>query len=124
MTAARRHFRTCVSVLQGHAPLCQRTHRGPNACPWCWTSIRISQRSATVEGHSGNVHADPERAMELSRQRADSVVRYLTDELGVNPAQVSARGFGLSRLNAYGTSAEGQQENRRVNIILNYPESR
>jgi len=80
--------------------------------------------TATVEGHSGNVHADAERAMELSRQRAQNVVSYLTDQLGVNPNQVTARGFGLSRLNAYGTSAEGRQENRRVNIILNYPESR
>jgi len=80
--------------------------------------------TATVEGHSGNVHADPARAMELSRQRAQSVVRYLTEELGVNPDQVAARGFGQSRLTAYGTSPEGQHENRRVNIILNYPESR
>jgi outer membrane protein OmpA-like peptidoglycan-associated protein len=42
----------------------------------------------------------------------------------VNPDQVTARGFGESRLRAYGNSAEGRQENRRVNIILNYPESR
>lgn len=80
--------------------------------------------TATVEGHSGNVHADPVRAMEISRARAQSVVRYLTDQLGVNPQQVTARGFGQSRLRAYGTSAEGRQENRRVNIILNYPDSR
>ena len=80
--------------------------------------------TATVEGHSGNVHADPVRAMALSRERAQSVVRYLTDDLGVNPDQVTARGFGESRLRAYGNSAEGRQENRRVNIILNYPESR
>ncbi len=80
--------------------------------------------TATVEGHSGNVHADSERAMELSRQRAQSVVRYLTEQLGANPDQVSARGFGQTRLNSYGHSLEGQQENRRVNVILNYPESR
>ena len=80
--------------------------------------------TATVEGHSGNPRATPERAMEVSRERAQNVARYLTDELGVNPDQVTARGFGQSRQNAYGTSAEGRQENRRVNIILNYPESR
>ena len=51
-------------------------------------------------------------------------MRYLTDELGVSPDQVTARGFGQSRPNAYATSAEGRQENRRVNIILNYPDLR
>ncbi len=30
-------------------------------------------------------------------------------------------GFGQTRRFAYNTSLEGQQENRRVNIILNYP---
>jgi OOP family OmpA-OmpF porin len=30
-------------------------------------------------------------------------------------------GFGQTRRFAYNTSAEGQQENRRVNIIFNYP---
>ena len=79
--------------------------------------------TATVEGHSGNPRATPEVALAVSRQRAENVVRYLTQDLGVNPAQVTARGFGQSRPNAYATSAEGRQENRRVNIILNYPES-
>lgn len=78
--------------------------------------------SATVEGHSGNARSSPEVAMEISRQRAQSVVHYLTVELAVNPAQVSALGLGQTRQHAYGTSAEGRQENRRVNIILNYPE--
>ena len=32
-----------------------------------------------------------------------------------------AEGFGQTRRFAYNTSVEGQQENRRVNVIINYP---
>jgi OOP family OmpA-OmpF porin len=78
--------------------------------------------TATVEGHSSNLAATPELALELSHRRAQIVVNYLVDELGVNPAQVSARGFGETRRFAYNTTAEGRRENRRVNIIFNYPQ--
>jgi OOP family OmpA-OmpF porin len=77
--------------------------------------------TATVEGHSGNLQATPELGLEVSRQRAQSVVDYLTGQLGVNPSQVSSRAFGKTRRFAYSTSAEGRQENRRVEIVLNYP---
>ena len=36
-------------------------------------------------------------------------------------SRLSAVGFGQTRRFAYNTSAEGQQENRRVNIIFDYP---
>jgi OmpA-OmpF porin, OOP family len=77
--------------------------------------------TATVEGHSGNVQTTPEAAMKVSELRARSVVDYLVDKLNVPPSQVSSQGFGETRRFAYSTSAEGRRENRRVNIILNYP---
>jgi OOP family OmpA-OmpF porin len=77
--------------------------------------------TATVEGHSGNLHTTPELAMEVSERRAQSVVNYLVDKLGVPSSQVSSEGFGETRRFAYSTSVEGRRENRRVNIILNYP---
>lgn len=76
--------------------------------------------TATVEGHTGNLQATPELAMEMSQRRAQSVVNYLVDTLGVDRSQLAAEGFGQTRRFAYNTSAEGQQENRRVNIIFNY----
>ena len=36
-------------------------------------------------------------------------------------SRLTAQGFGDRRRFAYNTSAEGEQENRRVNIIFNYP---
>jgi OmpA-OmpF porin, OOP family len=77
--------------------------------------------TATVEGHSGNLHTTPESAMQVSELRARSVVNYLVDKLSVPRSQVSSEGFGETRRFAYSTSVEGRRANRRVNIILNYP---
>lgn len=76
--------------------------------------------TATVEGHTANLQGGDEVRMELSRRRADNVVDYLVKEFGVSRSRLSAEGFGGSRRFAYNTSAEGQQDNRRVNIIINY----
>ncbi|HEX7719230.1 MAG TPA: OmpA family protein [Woeseiaceae bacterium] len=75
--------------------------------------------TATVEGHAAN--STPAMSMEISRLRARNVADYLVNDLGIARSRVSSEGFGESRRFAYNTSAEGQQENRRVNIVLNYP---
>ena len=76
--------------------------------------------SATVEGHTGNLQATPELAQEISQRRAQNVVNYLVDDFGIARSRLSAEGFGQARRYAYNTSLEGQQENRRVNIIIDY----
>jgi len=76
--------------------------------------------TAWVEGHTGNLQATPKQAMAISRQRAQNVVDYLVDHQGIERSRLSAQGFSNNRLFAYNTSAEGAQENRRVNIIFNY----
>jgi flagellar motor protein MotB len=40
--------------------------------------------------------------------------------LGVDRSRLLVAGFGETRRFAYNTSAEGQQENRRVNIIFDF----
>jgi len=76
--------------------------------------------TATVEGHTGNLQATPELAMEISRQRAENVVNALANDFGIARSRLAVEGFGETRRIAYNTSQEGQQENRRVNIIFNY----
>jgi OOP family OmpA-OmpF porin len=76
--------------------------------------------TATIEGHTGNVQGTPELAMEISQKRAESVVDYLVDNLGIARSRLTAEGFGRTRRFAYNATPEGQQENRRVNIIINY----
>lgn len=73
-----------------------------------------------MEGHTDD--ASPGIARNVSRQRAQSVVDNLADRFGVDRSQMSARGFSDVRRVAYNTSREGRQENRRVNIILGYPD--
>jgi OOP family OmpA-OmpF porin len=76
--------------------------------------------SATVEGHTSNQQGTAAQAMQLSVRRAESVVNALAN-LGVDRTRLFVAGFGETRRFAYNTSAEGQQENRRVNIIFDFP---
>ena len=77
--------------------------------------------TATVEGHTGNLQATREAAMEISQRRAQNVVNYLVTEFGVDRSRLAAEGFGQTRRFAYNTSLEGQQDNRRVNVIFDFP---
>lgn len=77
--------------------------------------------TATVEGHTSNVTGSRAQAQQLSQRRAQSVVDALVNQFGVDRTRLFAQGFGDTRRFAYNTSAEGQQENRRVNIILDFP---
>lgn len=76
---------------------------------------------ATVEGHTSNQGGVPAEDMQLSQRRAESVVNYLVNQFGADRASLFAAGFGHTRRTAYNTTAEGQQENRRVNIIFDFP---
>ncbi len=72
--------------------------------------------SATVEGHTGNLQATPEQAMKISQQRAQNVVNYLVDNFAIARTRLTAEGFGQTRRFSY-----NPQDNRRVNVIIEYP---
>lgn len=84
--------------------------------------------TATVEGHAGKAigigkdktRLTPEESMVISQARATAVVNYLVDTGGIARSRLSTSAYGQTRRVSYGTSLEGQQENRRVNIMLNY----
>jgi OOP family OmpA-OmpF porin len=77
--------------------------------------------TATVEGHTGNLQTGAASSMEISQRRAQNVVNYLVTNFGVARSRLTAEGFGQTRRFAYNTSLEGQRENRRVNIIFDFP---
>ncbi len=77
--------------------------------------------TATVEGHTGNLQATPALAIEISQRRAQNVVNYLVENFGIARSRLAVAALGRSRQTAYNTTVEGQQDNRRVNIIINYP---
>ena len=81
--------------------------------------------TATVEGHASLTKGtNAAEAMRISQRRADHVVTYLVDNFGIDRSRLSAEGFGRTHRFAYNTTLEGQQENRRVNIIINYPKKK
>lgn len=57
----------------------------------------------------------------LSEARAGAVRRYLVQELGVSPAQVTVEGIGFLAPRATNTSDEGREANRRVEVVLTNP---
>lgn len=75
--------------------------------------------TATVEGHTDNT--SPTTATKVSQLRAQKVVDYLVEKGGVERSRLTAEGFGLTRRYAYNWTEAGRQQNRRVNIIINYP---
>lgn len=70
----------------------------------------------SVEGHADAIGSD-EYNQKLSERRAGSVRDYLVGQ-GVDGASVTARGFGESQPIASNETAEGRQQNRRVEIVV------
>jgi outer membrane protein OmpA-like peptidoglycan-associated protein len=69
-----------------------------------------------VEGHTDNTGSE-EYNLELSRQRAQSVENYLAS-LNVNPTRFTIMGYGESQPVATNDTAEGRQQNRRVDLAI------
>jgi outer membrane protein OmpA-like peptidoglycan-associated protein len=69
-----------------------------------------------VEGNTDSVGTEAYN-QELSEQRAEGVRSYLTQE-GVPESSTTATGFGKTRPIASNDTAEGRQQNRRVELIV------
>ncbi len=69
-----------------------------------------------VEGYTDSVGGD-DYNQTLSEQRAASVRGYLTQE-GMAGDSVTAKGFGKSQPVASNDTAEGRQQNRRVELVI------
>lgn len=74
-----------------------------------------------VEGHTDNVPINTEMFpsnWELSNARAVSVVKYLTEEVGIDPVKLSAVGYADTKPKVSNDTPENRRKNRRVEIIL------
>jgi outer membrane protein OmpA-like peptidoglycan-associated protein len=76
-----------------------------------YPSLHIS-----IEGHTDSVGSD-EYNQDLSERRAQSVREYFVRG-GIPAATVDARGFGKAEPVAPNDTAEGRQQNRRVELVL------
>ncbi|KAF0101520.1 MAG: OmpA/MotB domain protein [bacterium] len=73
--------------------------------------------SAVIEGHTDDVGTDAHN-MRLSQSRADSVVDYLVQSLGIAPSRLTAVGYGETRPLADNASEEGKRQNRRIDAVI------
>lgn len=69
-----------------------------------------------VEGHTDSVGGD-EYNQQLSEQRGAAVRDYLTKE-GMPAGSVTAKGFGKTQPVASNDTADGRQQNRRVELVI------
>lgn len=84
-------------------------------------------RLIRVEGHTDNMEIGPAlksrypNNWELSKARANGVVRYLVEKGGVDSSRISAMAYGDSHPAAANDTEQGRLSNRRVEIILSAP---
>ncbi|WP_417548493.1 OmpA family protein [Marinobacter segnicrescens] len=73
-------------------------------------------RQVLIEGHTDNVGSAAFNQT-LSRQRAESVRRFLVDR-GIDGRRLQVSGFGFERPVASNATATGRQQNRRVEVVI------
>tara|TARA_R100000306_G_scaffold62590_2_gene74952 strand:- start:38719 stop:39756 length:1038 start_codon:yes stop_codon:yes gene_type:complete len=72
---------------------------------------------AELGGHTDSVGTD-EYNQGLSERRANAVREVLIERFNVNPARISARGYGESQPVATNDTSAGRAENRRVESVM------
>ncbi|MEX0622998.1 MAG: OmpA family protein [Saccharospirillum sp.] len=77
------------------------------------------ERKVQIEGHTDNVGSSQINQV-LSRQRAESVRNYLIQQ-GIASNRITAMGLSMNQPIASNDTAEGRQQNRRVEIIIDEP---
>jgi chemotaxis protein MotB len=85
------------------------------------TAVRDLPNRLVIEGHTDAVpisNAHFRSNWELSTARATEVLRYLVDEVGLDPHRVAAAGYGEQRPMDTNDTAEGRSRNRRVEIAV------
>lgn len=80
-----------------------------------------SDNQIVIEGHTDNVPIRYSRwksNWELSNARALSVLHYLISEGGLEPKNLSTKGYGEFRPVSDNASDSGRRQNRRVEILI------
>ncbi|MBE0441055.1 MAG: OmpA family protein [Psychrobacter sp.] len=85
------------------------------------TMNQYNQNTITIAGHTDSQGSDSYN-MGLSRDRAYSVANYLTAQ-GVASNRINVVAYGESRPVADNSTDYGRQQNRRVELTVNAPQS-
>jgi len=76
-----------------------------------------------VEGHTDDVGGE-EMNLDLSQRRAASVMRWLTEDGGVDASRLESEGYGETRPIADNGTRDGRAQNRRVDFVIVSQDSR
>jgi outer membrane protein OmpA-like peptidoglycan-associated protein len=78
---------------------------------------RVQEQEVVVVGHTDRTGSE-EANYRLGQQRAAAVAHYLLEEHGLDPVRVRVTSAGDTRPAADNATAEGRQQNRRVEILV------
>jgi outer membrane protein OmpA-like peptidoglycan-associated protein len=78
---------------------------------------RVQERQVVVVGHTDRTGSE-EANYRLGQQRAAAVAHYLLDEHRLDPVRLRVTSAGDTRPVADNATAEGRQQNRRVEILV------
>lgn len=70
----------------------------------------------SIEGHTDSDGIEGYN-QDLSERRAAAVKHFLVDRHGIDEARLQTTGFGESRPVADDSTAEGKEQNRRVELV-------
>jgi len=85
---------------------------------------RLKNRKILIEGHtdnsriSGTLKKKYPTNWELSAARAVKVVRFLIEEIGIDPKRIAAIAYGEYHPIADNSTSEGRAKNRRIVVTL------
>lgn len=79
--------------------------------------LRNPDLRVEIEGHLGDKQRDRYGRI-LSKDRAQSVMKYLVDKKGVPAAQLSAQGYENIKPIALNDTEEGRAKNRRIEFVI------
>jgi len=85
---------------------------------------QVTDRRIRVEGHTDNVPIHPKLQAEfatnweLSVARATNVVRFLQEQVGIDPGKLEIAGLGQYQPVATNNTRNGRRQNRRIEILL------
>lgn len=89
-------------------------------------ALQDNKNEIRIEGHTDSIPVVTDRYpsnWELSSARATSVLRYLSEQLGVDARRMSAAGYGPNRPISNNITPEGRALNRRADVVILYPQA-
>jgi outer membrane protein OmpA-like peptidoglycan-associated protein len=78
---------------------------------------KLPEAGIEISGHT-EARGKEIKNQEISQQRADAVLKFLTEVGGVDAGRINARGMGSSKPVATNKTTDGRTQNRRIEVLI------